>query len=142
MREACPPGQATVDHDANAFDRQRGLCDVGREDDLAFRAWQDGAVLLFAREIPVERNDTELLSSGQSYESVSRASDLGLARKEDQDVSLVFCDDALGRACHRVFEAARTVGSVLDRDGEHATLHAQARSVTEIGRDLLGVECG
>ena len=46
--------EAAVDHGAHAIDRDRGLRDVGRDDDLAAPARANGAVLLFGRQLAVQ----------------------------------------------------------------------------------------
>ena len=63
--EAGDTGEASVDHGADAGNRQRGLGDISRHDDLAAWARLDGAILLFGRQFAVKRKDIDATGLGK-----------------------------------------------------------------------------
>ena len=81
------PGQAAVDDGAHALDGQRGLGDVGREDDLAPIRRLQGPVLFVARQAPMQRQDEQILTDRDRFQPASGAADLLHARQKDKDVS-------------------------------------------------------
>ena len=91
QRVARDPRQPGVDDVPDAGHGQRGLGDVGRQDDAAHRGAVGGedAVLLGGREPGEQRHDLERATAvrpeiGQCVRGVA---DLALARQEDQDVA-------------------------------------------------------
>ncbi len=75
-------GKSTIDHDAHAFDRQRGFRDRGREHHLApsARRRRDGAILHLRVQRPVKRHDIDGVIRHFIAEQAFDPADLGRAR--------------------------------------------------------------
>ena len=156
------PRGAGVDDEADARDGQRGLGDVGGEDDATFAGAVEDAVLLGRREASEERQD---LGAGQVeiVERVGGVSDLPLPREEHEDVGRVgargdlgpefldglddtgdliaFCDNGLAVLTHLDERAVAR----LDGEGPTADLedgHLAHLLTRGIGGEMLGEALG
>ena len=81
------PGKARVDHGGDARDRERGLGDVGGEDDLAATHVGEHAVLLLRRHIAEERKHRMPLSLGGRGKLPLAPHDLAHPRQEDEHMA-------------------------------------------------------
>ncbi len=133
--------RAGVDDVADARDGERGLGDVGGQDDPPPGVRREDPVLLGGRQPSVERDD---LGDGQLHpvEGVGRVADLALAGEEDEDVAARARSGARSTAPRRprrrpcTMSRSSAVGAVgvderavADLDGEGA-----ARDLDDRGR--------
>ncbi len=146
-------GQAGVDDVADAGHRQRGLGDVGGEDDPApvRRPGLEDAVLLGRGEPGVEREHVERVGRavGQRVQRVGGVADLALAGEEDQDVAARPLAPQLVDGLDDAVDLVLGLGSglvgvgqraVADLDGERATGDLDDRGVPEVLAEALGVD--
>ena len=146
--EALPALDAGVDDDANAVDGQAGLRDVGRDDHLAatVRIDPQRRVLFRGREVPVQRNDAELVRSERCAEFRDHAPDLARPGQEQQRVAVVLPQRAHGHGDDRPLDAraARRVAAgrrdVVRVHVEHPAGRANHRGVPEQAQQRLAVE--
>ena len=59
-------GQAAIDHGGDAFDGERGLCDVRRQHDLAAADRPENFVLLLGRQVAVQRQHGQVPRGGRA----------------------------------------------------------------------------
>ena len=80
--------QAAVDHQPDAVDGQRGLGDVGGDDDLALVVAGHGGVLVARRQFAVQREQDEAAGLVAAADRLDGLANLEAARHEDQHVAL------------------------------------------------------
>ncbi len=140
------PGEAGIDDVLDARDGERGLGDVGRQNDPAPGVRLEDPVLLGVREPGVQRQDlgepVVLLGEG-----VRGVPDLPLAGEEDQDVALALCHQLLDGVGDRGDLVAVGVVGVLFEERPVAHLHRvrapadlDDRGVAEVPGEALGVD--
>jgi hypothetical protein len=131
------PHEPAVDHDADAWERDRGLGDVGREHDLAPGRGLEGPLLLGHRQPAMELEDLEIVAAG---ERPGGGPDLGLPRKEHQHVARITAGSVEG-AREAPLEAARVgqQGAI----GDVACFHGEPPDVgVEVGPVDVGGDAG
>src|SRR5262245_12190050 len=79
-------GQAAVDDDADSIDRDRSLCNVGRNDNLQLIVTRDGRVLITRGQVTVQRQEKIALRLSRLPDGFNGAVDFISAGHEDQDV--------------------------------------------------------
>ena len=113
-RVAAQPREPGVDHEADAGNRQRGLGNVRRDDDLALLRRREHALLFRVRQPAKQWHDLDLPELAP-VEQVADFADIALRRQEHQHVALrALLQHALDRLDRRVDvgEIVRTFLSV------------------------------
>ncbi len=77
----------TVDHAGHSVDGDGCFGDVGGQDDLALRLRAEHAVLLFRRQVTIERQDDGLGLPGDRRQPVASQLDLANSWEEDQQIT-------------------------------------------------------
>ena len=72
---------------ADAIDRDGGFRDIGGDDDFAHWIRREGKILLFRRQVAVQRNERQPFVRMSRLQSADRRIDFSHARHEHQDVS-------------------------------------------------------
>ncbi len=80
--------QPTVDNHRDAINRQRGLRDVGRDDDLALRSRPYGAILFGCRKRAIQRSHKTVSRNRQATYRFNRPADLIASGHKDQNIPL------------------------------------------------------
>ena len=92
-------GEPAVDDRHHAVDGHRALGDVGRQDHLGLRLTAHRPILLFRRQLAVQRQHCEVVLTGERRTRFHRAADLAGAWKKDEHVALdPRREDAPGRS--------------------------------------------
>ena len=126
--------EAGVHHGRDARHGQRGLGDVGGEDDAARARGLERAVLRLGVERAVQRHERRRMARGRRRRLVQRAFDVRGAGQEDQHV-------ARRPRQHRREGLRHTLaGRVLDGQRVADARHLNDRTVAEVGRDGPGIE--
>ena len=125
------PGEAAVDDDAHAFDRQRRLGDVGRQHDAPAtrRRRRQRPVLLLGRHGAGQRQHVDV-GAGGAGEPVGGARDLADAGQERQHVARLLDQRPLHGAGHRDLDAVVAPArepSARRRDGSALRSRRRAR---------------
>jgi hypothetical protein len=130
--------EPAVDHRRYAFERERGLGDVGRQHDLAALAALHRAVLLGGREIAVQSGYLDVERGGQLVAALLCTPDLRGAGQEHQHVTVEAAHQQLARGAAHLLLQLALVGAlqVLDVDRKSAARHAHDRRVEEAGQAL------
>ena len=165
---ALDPGQARIDHVADARHRQRGFGDVGRQHDAALGAGVEHPVLVAHRQPRVQRQHFGLAVLAPLQRLV-RVADLALPGQEDQHVAArILASDLVAGGDDAVVDAARSVRiarfgirrsgaarrvglvralrfGIVQRAIAHvhriaAALHADHRRAVEVRGEALGVD--
>ena len=135
------PREARIDDRGDAFDRDRRLGHVRRQDDLPPLAGTDRPRLILERHLAVQRQHREAADAGQLGERGLGPPDLARAGQEDQQIAvLVVPEDAADGA--RDLRGERPIvvmGQMLDGDVEHPPLAADGLAAQKI-RDRIRVE--
>ena len=156
-RVATQAREARVDDEADAGDRERGLRDVGREDDFPALRRREDALLFHVRE-PAEHRDHLAVAQPPAREQVAQLADVALAREKHEHVAArAFAHDAL-HGLDRAVDVVERLGARLafvtfgrvgaefvercvnDLDGIGAALHLDDRSVVERLAKGLGID--
>ncbi len=87
-------GEPSVDDVADARHSQRGLGNVGREDDAAATLWVKDALLIGVGHTAVERKDVTTAGAAV-FEFAAQFVNVALAGQEDEDVAFVVVIDDL-----------------------------------------------
>ena len=82
------PGEAAVEDEPHAVDRERGFGHVRGDDRLALLVRREGGVLLARGEVAVERERDETVAHAGSADGGERAVDLVFPGHENQRVAL------------------------------------------------------
>ena len=140
-------GQAGIDHGADAVDGQRGLGDVGGEDDFSLGELVQHARLGVKRERTMEGEDGQIARLGEAFQSGGSAADFVHARQEDQNVAGVVrgfvkqIADLAGDVLGQDMAGGRRRGRGESKlDGEHPAGHVEGGAVAQKRGDGLGVE--
>ncbi len=158
QRIALHARETGIDHVPDPRYRERGLGDVGREDDAPPPRRREHALLLRHRQPCVERQDLDGSRIRPPREAlvqqVGGLADLPLAREEDEDIAGPRAPEILRGIHDRVLEFLLVVGFLargLERpvahiDRVHPARHLDHRRgrafAAEVAREAIGVEGG
>ncbi len=137
------PREPAIDHHPHAFDGQRGLCDRGREHDLAppGRRRRDRPVLHVGVERAVKRHDVDRGITDALAQERLAAADLGGAGKKDQERSGIGPQRASDGAGDLRFDrGARVAAEIAGLDREGAAGALDQRRIAEELADARAVE--
>src|SRR5690606_36914135 len=131
--------KSTIDDRSHARERDRGLCDVGRKDDLRLRPIRQHALLFFGALLAMEHH--ELVAGAEAFGAPDRTLDLRRSRKENQEIALdPLADEARDGGSYAVFEAALTRPLfVADLDWIRASVDLEDLSADELS-ELRSIE--
>ena len=139
---------AGVDDQAHAVDGQRGLGDVGADDDLPLAGiTRDGGVLFGGREFAVERQREPVAQARVVADFVERAADLVRAGHEDERVAFRKRPGEAGQLLGGEFPRGdaverRGAGEVLGRDRERPPAGGQRLAGGEVFFQQAGFQRG
>jgi hypothetical protein len=138
----CNPSQAAVDHAADAFDGDRRLSDVRREDELSVGGRLDNQVLLGGGEISVQRQHHPCASASEFGAGFCGASNLRRSGKKDEQVpAFAGRGQPLQSRQDLLLQwAAIGCGEVLDLDLERPARTVKHRAPAEVSGDLVYIE--
>ena len=130
-------GKPAVDDDPDPLDRERGLGDVGRQDDAPPAGWRrgEGEVLLLSAHRPGERAYVDHVAD-DADESVAAAHDLADAGEKHEDVAVILCQRPDDRSFDGVLEA------VLALPRQPADVHRVCPSGDLDDRRRIGSDAG
>ena len=137
--------QAAVDHTPDAVNGQRGLGDVGGDDDLALIVAGHGGVLVARRQFAVQREQDEAAGLVATPDGLDRLGNLEAARHEDQHVALAARADKVAERLRRLVPDRALVevagrGREFDLDRERAPLRFEHAAGLEVLLQRRGVE--
>jgi hypothetical protein len=133
--------EAAVDDGSDAVDRERGLSDVGGEDDFAAAGGLKDAGLFLGSEIAVQREQEEIFTMSQRIEAIHDTKDLTDAREEDQDIAGIFrLIEYIGEGINHAFgksiiQPLNLGGAIGDVHGKGASFGADNGAAPEKLRD-------
>ncbi len=142
--EARHPREPAIDHGRHPVDGERGLRDVGRDDDLARLRPGHRAVLLIRRQFPVQREAHEIPQPAPALNRLQRAVDLISARHEHEHVALREPRYAFTLARrhvpHRFQVEVRRPLEILDRHRKAPPLRHEQLAWCQVGFQHPGIE--
>ena len=137
--------QSAIDHDAHAFDRQRGFGDGGRQNDLALTGGRGfhSAVLGGGFHRTIKRSDEDSRIRNGIAQALFHTADFALSRQEDEQRSGL-CPECLQDGLrHSLFEPSQTVAAKVEGfDGVGAALAFDDRCAVKQRRDASAVQGG
>jgi hypothetical protein len=102
-----------VDDRTDAGNRQTGLSDVRRQDDLPSAGLLENAVLLLRGQFAMEDDDRVPLPVGEGVDCVGRPHDLADSREEHEHVASRVFQRLPDRVCHLIDELALIAASAI-----------------------------